>query len=128
MSEPDMRPKVVKQVETYKPEQIFIKGAELQQQIFARADRIEKVHASLLEEITNLLKKGAGDPAEVAATVLVALADNYNLSAHALSMQAFIQRAAALQAEQRDLIRFGKNLLPTAIYELSWEEADRFGL
>ncbi len=130
VTEKDLKPES-KQLNTYRPDVIYMKGQELQGKIYSRIQRIEKVQAELLEEIAELLRRGAGeegDPAEVAAVVLVALTDDYNLSGHAMSIKSFIERAAQLQGEQRDLVRFGKNLLPNAVYELSWDEADRFGL
>jgi len=119
-----------KEVPTVSPDDIFVAGSDLRTHIYARCQKIEKVHASLLEEITTLLKKGAGedgDPVEVAAVVLVALHDNHSLSGHALAIRAMIERAAQLQSEQRDLVRFSKNLMPDAVYKLSWSEADKFG-
>lgn len=130
VEEKDLKPER-KQKSTYTPDTIYVKGSELRERIFARVQRIEQVQNGLMEEIADLLRRSAGeegDPAEVAATVLVALHDDYNLSAHAMSMRSFIDRAASLQAEQRELVRFGKNLMPGAAYELTWEEADRFGL
>jgi len=130
-SEKDLKP-AKKQVETYSPEDIYIKGSVLQEKLFTRVARIEVIQAEMMGEIVDMLKRGAGedgDPVAMAATVMVALADTKaSHSAHAMSMRAFINRAAALQAEQRDLVRFGKTLMPGAAYKLTWEEADRFGI
>lgn len=118
-------------VETYNPQKIFVKGHTLQAKIYERTKKIEQTRAELLSAIADLIRSACGpeeDPAEKAAGLLIALEEDYNLGAHARSAKSFIQRAAELQREYRDLGRFGRTLMKNAIYELTWEEADRFGL
>lgn len=118
-------------IETYSPDKIFVKGDSLQKKIYERTQQIERHRVTLLNSVTEALREACGpddDPVEKAAGLLIVLEEGYNLSAEARRIQAYLQRAAELQREHRDLSRFGRTLMNTAIYELTWEEADRFGI
>lgn len=126
-----MMPKQPVTVETYTPHKIFVKGTDLQKLVYERVMQIERLRASLLEEVTKQLRDSCGDtedPVEKAAGLLIVLEDGYNLGVGARMIRASLQRAAEVQREHRELSRFGRTLLKDAIYELTWEEADRFGL
>ncbi len=120
-----------KVIETYTPEKIFVKGSDLQKILYERVLQIEKLRADLLQEVTAQLREACGeedDPVEKAAGLLIALEDGYNLSTQARMIRASLERAAEVQLEHRELSRFGKTLMREAIYQLTWDEADRFGL
>lgn len=120
-----------KRIETYTPDKIFVKGEVLQMKIYERTQQIEYHRTRLLDAITEKLNDACGpddDPVAKAAGLLIVLEEGYNLNADARAIKALLQRAAELQREYRDLSRFGRTLMRDAAYELTWEEADRFGL
>jgi hypothetical protein len=120
-----------KVVETYNSDKIYVKGLDLQRVIYERVQQIEKLRADLLQEVTAQLRESCGpddDPVEKAAGLIIVLEDGYNLSVHARMIRASLERAAEVQREHRELSLFGRTLMRDAIYELTWEEADRFGV
>ncbi len=118
-------------VPTYSPDKIFVKGSILQKTLLERVHQIEGLRTVILEEITAQLREACGpddDPVEKAAGLLIILEEGYGLSAVARKIKAFLGRAAELNREHRELSRFGRTIMQDAVYELSWNEADRFGL
>jgi hypothetical protein len=120
-----------KRKETYSPNVIFAKGSVIQKAIYERTQKLQRLNEDLLLEISAKIREacvGDEDPVEKAAGLLVALENDYGLGAHAMSIKAFIRRASEVQNELRELTRFGRCLMQDAAYELSWDDADRFGL
>lgn len=118
-------------VTTYSPDKIYVLGEALQKAVYERILQIEKLRAELLKEVTAQLRAACGpneDPVEKAAGLLIVLEDGYNLSVQARMIRASLERAAEVQREYRELSRFGRTIMKTAHYELSWAEADRFNL
>lgn len=120
-----------KKVDTYGADIIYVRGSVLKQALYERVKKYDELYASLLSQIAGKVTDACGeneDPAEKAAALMVVLEDGYGLSAHALALRSFIQRAAHAQRESRELSRFGRTLMSDTIYELTWDEADRFGI
>lgn len=119
-----------KQLETYPTDVIFVKGDRLKVAIYERTQMYQTIFNNIMESVAAKLKAGTGDgdPFQKAASLMVALEENHSLSVHALEIQSFIKRAAALQKDMREMTIVGRTLLPEAIYELSWEEAEKYGV
>ena len=118
-------------IETYSVDKIYVLGEDLAKSILGRIQQIEQARAALLQEIIKQLKAACGpgeDAVAKAAGLIVALQDGHNLNASARSIRSFLERTAEMDKDHRDLDRFGRTLMKTAVYELTWDEADRFGL
>ena len=107
-------------------------GEEIQKTIQNRIARHNGEIGTCLTKVADVLKEKSQYnierlPDEAAALMLV-LASGQNLTATALVVQTNVERASFLSKEVLDLTCIGKNLDSEGFYNVTLEEAKRYGL
>ena len=124
-------PKTEEMVTTYKTSVLFVQGRALKKALYERVQHLTRLRDSLFTQIAEKLRTAADDETlviEKTAALLVLLEDGFGLSAYALEVEAFVHRASEVVKEIREFTTLARTLMDDAIYEISPEDAIRYGL
>lgn len=110
--------------------EFILGGSQLKTALYERSKRHQQERLGCLDEISTLLTQAAqeADVSKAAASLVVTLVANRNLTGKALVIKALVDRTVFLQIEEQELTCVGKNLIDTAFYKLTVPEALRYGL
>lgn len=120
-------------VRVHESSQTFmISGRQLKTAIYERVRRHSLERDNCLDKVATQLEEAAqkkGDSvAKQAASAMMSVLLNKNLTADSMTVKAQLDRTVFLTNEVTDLTCIAKNLLQDDFYKVSLDEAKRYGL
>jgi hypothetical protein len=109
----------------------LLSGEAVRVAIYERAKRHESERTKCLEELASTLKLATPpgeDTAASCARLMMVLQQGVNLTGAALVARSWLDRAAFLDQEIRELLVIAKNITGNHTYWVSLDEAKRYGL